>query len=144
VWIFLLPLFFGIVSYGLVEGVYMKFKKFTPAFAMIVISLGAIQVVRGEAVLRSTDSGVLPHADEISRYLKPVLKNGDLFRVHSPHIEVLEYYFVKNEIDLKYLHEKHPVGEIYELLEASPGQPGKLLKDFGKLSLVSTQSSTYR
>jgi 4-amino-4-deoxy-L-arabinose transferase-like glycosyltransferase len=107
VWLYLLPLYFILVSAGLslkfsyIAGLLRRSaSSFCVIMALhIVIGIG-INVVYSRSVYYSEETGTLRNAEEIATTLGRELKPGDKMLAYSPAGAPLLYYFKKHDVPL--------------------------------------------
>lgn len=104
VFIFLIPLYFGVVSAAVVEILKLDFKKMMFRVAVIFIALFfSLVVIDKDAVMKSEETGVLSGAKDVTLFLKGQLKDGDNVLCFMPADFILAYYFSRYNISWDYL-----------------------------------------
>jgi hypothetical protein len=106
IWLFLLPLYLLCASCGIayilrVAGLYTsRYKNLVlGTFLAGLSAILAFNIIYTKAVYPVYYGSLLDDADAVTKYLKTILRRGDV--VISPHHNtvVLEYYFDKNKVD---------------------------------------------
>jgi len=104
VFIFLIPLYFGVVSAAVVEILKLDLKKIMFRVAVIFIALFfSLVVIDKDAVMKSEETGVLNGAKDVTLFLKGQLKDGDNVLCFMPADFILAYYFSRYNISWDYL-----------------------------------------
>jgi len=104
VFIFLLPLYFGIISSAVVEIFKCDFKKIFFRITIVLITLLlSLAVIEKDAVMKSKETGVLSGAEDVALFLKDQLKEGDSVICFMPVDFILAYYFNQHRVSFDYL-----------------------------------------
>ncbi|MDP8253401.1 MAG: glycosyltransferase family 39 protein [Candidatus Kaelpia aquatica] len=104
VFLFLIPLYFGIISSALVYIFKCDFKKilFRALIVLAALSL-SLAVINEGAVIKSEETGALNGAEDAVLFLKEQLKEGDNVVCFMPADFILAYYFHRHNVSWAYL-----------------------------------------
>lgn len=109
VWLFLLPLYMALASWGL-SHVFRPIERITKhhhaiwAILCVVLSFSlGLEVVRRQSVYLSNETGTLRDAETIAVLLKHRLRPGDRVLATRPSDYPLMYYFGRHDISVNYL-----------------------------------------
>jgi len=129
-WLFLLPVYFGLVSSGFVGLLNVVGAK-VPRYRSLLCSILAlavsawlsVDVLRNNSVYYSKETGWFTDGKAVTLFLKANLRRGDKVLAKDPATAPLQYYFHVNGLPLRYLKSKGDMNRrVLVLLHKSYGQ----------------------
>ena len=102
VWLFLAPVYLMTAAAGIAAVIRMTAARQTMqtarAAAMLLAAFGAWSVLASEAPRYSQEGGIALDAREITRFLKPQLRDGDVILAQMQYDYPLRYYFARENL----------------------------------------------
>lgn len=109
VWLFLLPIYLGIASVGLVDGIKLLGKSMFSTQVVSLLSLVTL-ITLGLGILTNkpdyfyVHKGLLLDVEKVVNYFHDELKDNDKIVSVFPSTKPLKYYFQKHDISTKYFN----------------------------------------
>jgi hypothetical protein len=129
IWLFLLPMYLGIASAGIVFIIHKLLSRYKHAADVLIYTVTvafavgmSIYVTQIRSVCHSDDRGTLRNAEEISLFLKTYLEPNDLVLASSPYDAPLIYYCNKNGFTVNMYYRPDAVFQRLLLVVNEPNQ----------------------
>jgi hypothetical protein len=136
VWLFLIPLYFGVASVGIVmaacalpQGAGWQYSHVV-AIAAILVSIGLSAALIHTNVIYASNQG--KDSEAIAELLKDRLKTGDRVIAEVPYDAPLEYYFDKHMVPTDFLYCDPKVSDELFVVSKTGRAPESVLSEIGE------------